>query len=131
MGHLSVESHVLFLLAFRWLSSATFVFPPYHDDSQTDIFEFLFEENDTNSGALQLKYWLAEDWVTSPEFKIPVPRALEPRVACRVLTAGGFEAETRPDFALLARSPEFAPQKADRIVPVICEYLDVDLSVSS
>jgi UPF0489 domain len=111
-------NYLLYVLGCRWLSSLTYV-PHTSEAAPQDLPPWWLDFN--NEGVALQRYSVdtLQAWVGEQ----PEPLGLEPRIPFAVVAAGGFRLDRPPDMVVCSRSPEYTPPAADRLVPVVMDYL--------
>jgi UPF0489 domain len=119
-------NYVAFAIACRWLSRLVFV---THPDWRHDLLQYHFKNYDTASEFIQLKVLnekqlgdLPIAWVSGRVHEI-VPIRLEPEIPFRLVPSSEFEDTDGFDFVVLSQSPGFTPPSADRLIPLIAQYI--------
>ena len=147
---LNCGNYLLGALANHWVHSLTYVYPTAPQTQQPNsldhesavqmerIRRFLnsgtdepeplpvrdlpaacFRDCDPRTNEIQLKGYKREEYGKSN----PVPFCVEPTVPFRLVPASNFQVTVFTHMTV-ARSPQYTPRRADRLLPVIREYFD-------
>lgn len=122
---LAEGNFLTFAIACRWIRELTYVHhPELLVPDRIDIGDQMFKDFDSRSGYLQLKCYRPED-LADPfrDLRHISPLALEPEVPLITVNGSQFAATAPFDLAFLTQSPDYTPAAADRLIPVIREYL--------
>jgi hypothetical protein len=147
-------NYLTFALANRWLARLTYVFtdepadiaakreedfrrwqratgntsPHVATDEGGDLMVYHFYRMDPRTGLLELKYyadWSKFDWGrVRPGVSWPEPTACEPQVPFNAVPGSQYRGEGFTQI-VVAHSPQFTPEAADTLLPVIMEYVRV------
>jgi hypothetical protein len=115
-------NYLAFAIACRWISRLTYV---RHEKWEDDLLPCYMKGADEDSGFIQLKYFGQVD-AHSLMLGHETPLALEPEVPFQMI-AGRHYRNKRPfDRMYLALSPSYTPEGADKLIPIIKEYMAED-----
>lgn len=123
MERISPANYLSYALACRWLSSLTYV---HHAQSGDDLMPFFFWEFDTTSGVLQLRYVPRVRDASSKEQLRALPHALEPQIPFQKVSIEDYRADKPFDYVILCQSPGYTSVKADALIPIFRDYIDLD-----
>lgn len=109
-------------IACRWVEKLTFVLHPEWDN---DLMWTHLKDFSDDSGAFQLKKYSATkltSWNLDRMREIK-PDDLEPEVPYELVDWKEYATQQPFDFMVLAHSPGYTPPEADRLIPIIKEYI--------
>lgn len=119
---------LLYAIACRLVKELNFIIP---SGKVKDVFTFLYKDYDKNSHALQLKkftrnqmYELFENLEHLERF---IPECVEPEVPFHIIPYQEFRSKGDYDLIFFAKSPTFTPKESDELIPVIMEYIDMEM----
>jgi len=118
-------NYLAFAVACQWIGELAFISHPRRDPG----FPGLHLENfDIESRHIQLKRYRAgqpDDLICRRDLRSgPQPVALEPKVPFHITRVDDFYTNEPFSFVSLAQSPSFTPAAADKLIPIIREYID-------
>ena len=125
---LSEVNLLAFSIACRWINKLTYVHHPRMHN--LDIGWVLMKDFDINSGAIQLKKVSLEEFErNSLNISNCNVLELEPEVPINLIETNSFTAKNKFAYMFLAHSPKYTPPKADKLIPIILEYIDETLNI--
>lgn len=123
--HLSEGSFLLFAIACRWIKGLTYVYhPDCPDQGRNDVPRAIKTDLDDESGFIQLRCLPSGQDSQSKGFEFCKPLYLEPKVRFERVPGEKLRESEPFDFVFLTRSPQYTPQSADALIPIIREYID-------
>ena len=125
MGEKGLNSgnYLLGAIANRWVASLTYVYPT-HLVSQRDCVPLgdfppqCFKNNDLETKQIQLKGYSKQEHMKAN----PIPIHIEPCVPFELVPNHRFEFSGFTHM-VVAQSPQYTPRSADRLLPIIRQYL--------
>lgn len=122
---LNEANFLLFAIACRWIASLTYVYhiERHRDPTSSEVNVMYFRDNACASGALQLKAIAKEEIDGIKDPRNVTPLHVEPPVPYRAIHPDQFHWSVSFDYIFLTRSPEYTPCRADRLVPLISNYI--------
>jgi len=122
---LSESNFLAFSIACRWINKITYVFHPRIIKSNIDTGWIHMKNFDVNSGAIQLKKIQLEEYEKhSLDISSCSILELEPEVPIDLIEANSFFTKDKLNYVFLTHSPKYTPREADKLIPVIMEYID-------
>lgn len=127
---LSEVNFLAFSIACRWINKLTYVHHPRITKQNLDIAESIKKDFDFNSSAIQLKKISLEEFERN-SWNISNCKVLElePEVPVNLIETNDFYAKNEFEYIFLTHSPKYTPPKADKLIPIILEYIDETLNI--
>ena len=114
-------NYLVYAIACRWISKLTYVTHPRW--TGRDLQCYHFKDFDTASGSIQLKSYHPEtDYLMDP-MKIE-PEGYEPEVPFETVNCCDYQNSLPFSLVVVSRSPNYTPESADRLIPIIEEYIN-------
>jgi hypothetical protein len=119
---INAGNYLCFAVACHWLKSIIYV---KHPESEDDLTHMMFKDENPECGAIQLRVYDPSSQVNSSWYAngSGVVVAHEPEVPFAEVVGTEFVASEPFDFMVLCHSPGFTPLFADRLIPIIREYM--------
>lgn len=121
-------NYLVYALACQLVKELNFIFSP---GGGKDVPTILYKDYDENSHALQLKKFTPsqmDELLENPDHLEKFePVGVEPPVPFRVIPHHEFRSKGDYDLIFLAKSPTFTPVESDALIPVIMEYMNMEI----
>lgn len=114
-------NYLAFAIACRWIAELTYVYNPRRRD--IDVPEYLLRGFDLWSRRIQLKQYPPGTSFESIIDRSVPPSALEPDLPFHLIGGDDLAADAPFDMIYLTQSPDYAPPEADRLIPLIEDYM--------
>lgn len=120
MYGLGFGNYLAFSIACRWISHLTFVL---HPKWENDLPFSLLKDFDDSSGAIQLKLFDKKD-IDVDRIRKAKPISVEPEVPLKLQRYYDYVTREPFDYIILCQSPGYTPSSADKLIPIIEEYIN-------
>jgi len=129
MAHdLDPGNFMVYAMACGLVKELNFIIPP---GGGKDVPTILYKDYEKNSHALQLKKFTElrmRELLEDPEhLERFTPIGVEPAVPFHIIPYHQFRSGGDYDLIFLAKSPTFTPVESDVLIPVITEYMDLEI----
>jgi hypothetical protein len=129
-GGIHDGNYLVVAVANRWINRLIYVYPPDSElgtgenpEDPGDLLCWWFKDFDCATPILQLPHYRVDDlfecFLRTPPL---TPLRLEPSVRFDWVRAANFKTESDFSHMVVAQSPAFTPESADRLLPLVCEY---------
>jgi len=126
---LSEVNFLAFAIACRWIKQITYVHHQRVHVQNIDIAESMKKNFDFNSSIIQLKKISPEECERKGDIRNCTPIELETEVPIELIDADSYISKDEFAYMFLTRSPKYTPPKADKLIPIIINYIDKTLNI--
>lgn len=118
----SFANYLAFALGCRWIKTLTFV---THPNWENDLPYLLFKDLTEESGIIQLRKYDKKIDLGVENLNRIKPVELEKEVPFYLIPSEQFVNTEEVMFVSLCKSPGFTPKTADKLIPIISEFLEL------
>ena len=126
---LSEVNFLAFSIACRLIKKITYVHHPRITMKNIDIAESIKKNFDFYSNVIQLKKVSLEEFDRLGDIRSCKILELEKAVPINLNEANTFTTKDKFAYMFLTKSPKYTPPKADKLIPIILEYMDETFNI--
>lgn len=123
MSSLDEGNYLLYAIACKWINKLTYV---HHPKGGNDIPEHIMKSHDYSTNTIQLKYYGPGTNAETICSRKSQPLHLEPEVEFIKVSCDSYKSKEKFDVVFLAQSPMYCPKTSDALIPIICEYIEIE-----
>lgn len=118
-------NYLAFSLACRWIKRLTYI---HHPDYEDDILQFYWKDFKSDSGYLQLPKINKDKLdvlilLNNSQLENYQPLSVEPAVPFEIVSGLEYKESSTFSYVFLTQSPSYTPSSADKLIPVIMDYI--------
>lgn len=119
-------NYLAFSLACQWINRLKYI---HHPDYENDIVPYYWKGFKSDSGYLQLPQIKKDELdvllhLENHQLEKYQPLSLEPAVPFEVISGRDYKEDSTYSYVFLTQSPAYTPPSADKLIPVIMNYID-------
>lgn len=114
---------LVFAAACEWLDSLTYIH--HHSKEPDDLPPIYFENGDLSTKMIQINGYKIADLKENIFHKKANPVTTGKKIRFERVSPLDYARREQFDYVFLSHSPEYTPQSADALIPIIMEYIEV------